>query len=146
LSAGTFQLYIFPGTTCDWRFEILALGAAPVAPAIQLESVASYIVNGNEFTPTKVERMGQTLQLVAFYSTSGNLPGPVTARVVIHESGTGPTQTFGLKRASNLTNAFVIDLVFAPKYGAVVGPASARFTITSGSVYASSTLHFKLAA
>ena len=59
---------------------------------------------------------------------------------MVHESGTGPTQTYRLTAANNGTKQFYIGLIFAPKYHAVVGPATATFTITSGTLHVSRTV------
>ncbi len=46
---------------------------------------------------------------------------------MIHESGTGPTRTYGLTAANNGTKQFYIGLIFAPKYHPVAGPADRYF-------------------
>jgi hypothetical protein len=147
LSAGIYRLYIFPGTTCDWSVEIVALGApTTVAPAINIVLVGSYMEHGSAATPVKVVHMNQTAAFAVFYTVSGTLPGPLGGQIVVHETSPGPTQTFHLFPAHNGTKQFYIDLTFAPKYGAVVGPATATFTITSGKLHVSRTLSFTIAA
>jgi hypothetical protein len=146
LAAGTYQLYIFPGTTCEWSVEIVALGPpSKVTPAIHIVFAGLYVEHGSKFTPVTVVHMDQTTDFSVFYTVSGTLPGPLTGQIVVHETKPGPTQTFRLAVATNGTKQFYIDLTFAPKYGAVVGPAEATFTITSGKLHASRTVHFAVA-
>jgi hypothetical protein len=146
LGAGTYRLYIFPGTTCDWSVEVVALGPpTAVTPALDIVSAGCYTEHGSRATPTKVVRMGQATVFVVFYTVSGTLAASLAGQVVVHESGTGPTQTYRLTAANNGTKQFYIGLIFAPKYHAVVGPATATFTITSGTLHVSRTVGFTLA-
>jgi hypothetical protein len=146
LGAGTYRLYIFPGTTCDWSVEILALGPpTAVTPALAIVSAGCYVEHGSTATPTKVVRMGQVTVFVVFYTVSGTLAASLAGQVVIHESGAGPTQTYRLTAAHNGTKQFYTGLIFAAKYHAVAGPATATFTITSGTLHVSRTVGFTLA-
>jgi hypothetical protein len=146
LTAGVYQLYIFIGTTCDWSVQIIALGPpTTVTPGISIVSAGLYVEHGSKATPVRVVHMDQTTVFAVFYTISGTLPGPLAGQVVIHETKPGPTQTYRLAVAHNGTRQFYIGLTFAPKYGAVVGPAEATFTITSGDLRVSRTVRFTLA-
>ncbi len=90
LGAGTYRLNIFPGTTCDWSVEILALGPpTAVTPVLDIVSAGCYIEHGSTATPTKVVPMGQVIVFVVFYTVSGTLAASLAAQVVVHESGKG---------------------------------------------------------
>jgi hypothetical protein len=72
LGVGTYRLYIFPETTCDWSVEIPALGPpTTVTPAIDIVSAGCYIEHGATATPTKVVRIDQVTVFVVFIRCRG---------------------------------------------------------------------------
>jgi hypothetical protein len=141
LAAGEYKLDVLPLTDCEWRVTILDL--KPVAPAIDILAVRSYLIHGRTFTPTNVVPMGQPTDFSVFYSLAGPPAGPLAGKVTIRESA-GPAQTYHLYAAKTETKQFYVGILFSRQGHDVPGPAVATFTVTAGALHASRALHFTL--
>ncbi len=152
LSAGDYELYVAPGTTCDWRFvvvpesQVTTTTMPPPATSVQIVSVRMYLVRGHSYTPVKQAAMNQTIDMFAFYQLNGRPTTPVKGRLSVKEQGRGapPVESGAMNHPPGTGDVLGAQVVFSPRFHDVVGRAEATFTLRLGKQVVSRSISFMI--